>query len=68
MSADRELFNRRELRQRLGSRTNRRSNTKSSVRQTRYNHKTGRYEVKEALRPRPAAQLNQLIEEIKEGN
>lgn len=69
MSADRDLFNRRELRQSLGTRTNRRRNTKSGVKQTRWNPETKRHETRHFQRERPAARLNQLIAKIKqEGN
>ena len=60
MSADRKLFNRRELRRKLGTRANRRANTKSPV-TTR--NRDGSIERK--LKARPAARLNQMIEEIK---
>lgn len=55
-------INRRALRRKLGTRSNRRANTKSPVVSR---DRTGK--ITRKLKPRPSARVSQLIEDIRNG-
>lgn len=65
MSADRAFFNRRAERQKLGTRSNRRANTKSGNVKRVFNHETKTTSVETVYRERPRARLNKALEEAR---